>query len=541
MALGSLEVELLSAILEYVDEESPNTTKSVGRVNKHLYLVARSTRYRRQTIDITEAGRLPKFLAEPEALRSIRYLTVIGGHGDSLEPSVLHSLAKLVRELANLRRLVWRYAGPIPLEVLDALHQFQPRATLQVYDWCRKSNNADHNDAAEIALAHSPALVSFQASIWNGPDLREAACKRIIANAPNLRYASVTSGISGCVIRTRSATEQAELERKEELFYSNKQPSNSLQTLTLDGYGLSKGKLDAWSRFLDFSALESLKCSRGFVPDKSYFELAPTLLKNLKHVSLNFSYNKDVDIAAAADNYLNTCSPLQTLSLWSWINVISLSSILKHGPTLKTLQLHERESTHFNTPRRLLTAYEVAEIRQACPLLRDFTMDIGNEEVSNQAIYDELAHFSLEKLQLYIELGIAAQILNEGRAQSILGDADELSESNSGSDDNPPSKRVKQGTAENPVRQAKHIWETIFGQRRTGARALDIKIGEWERKTRIGYSSDWVKWEEANRSYLKLRPHERDDRPNDMVMTCQGGLQSRFELASELMLEPRPT
>ena len=541
MALGSLEVELLSAILEYVDEESPNTTKSVSRVNKHLYLVARSTRYSRQTITITEAGRLPELLAEPEALRSIRYLTVVGGRGDTLELSALHSLAKLVGDLANLRRLVWRHAGPIPIEILDAIHQFQPRAALQVYNWCRNSNDADHNEAAEIALAHSPALVSFRASIWNGPDLREAACKRIIANAPNLQYASVTSGMSGCLIRMRSAKEQVELKRKEELFYSHKQPSNSLKTLSLDGYGLSKGTIDEWAGFLDFSALESLKCSRGSVPDKSYFELAPTLLKSLKHVSLNFSYNTDADIAAAADNYLNTCSPLETLSLWSWMNIISLPSILKHGPTLKTLQLHERESMHVNTPRRLLTAFDVAEIRQACPILRDFTMDIGHEEVSNQAIYDELARFSLEKLQLYLELGITARMLNEGRAQSVLGDADELSESNSGSDESPPTKRVKQNTAENPVRQAKHIWETIFGQRRTGARALDIKIGEWERKPRMGYPPNWMKWEEANRSYLKLRPHERDDLPNNIVLTCEGGLQRRLELAGELILEPRST
>ena len=263
MTLGSLEVELLSTILEYVDEVSPKTTKSVSLTNKHLYSVARWARCRRQTINITKAGHPSAILAEPEALRSIRHLTIAGhnGYSDPPElPEVLHSIAKLVQNLSNLKCMVWRYAVPIPIEILDALHEYQPKAALKVYNWCRKLDDADHNDPAETALAHSPALVTLQASIWNGPDLREAACKRIIANAPNLQYASVTTGRSGCVIRMLSAAEQVEMEEREELFYTHKQPSRSLKVLTLDGYRLSKGTLDHWARFVDFSTLESLKC-----------------------------------------------------------------------------------------------------------------------------------------------------------------------------------------------------------------------------------------------------------------------------------------
>jgi hypothetical protein len=255
MSLGSLEVELLSAILEYVDEESPRTTKSVSLVNKHLSVTARRVRFRRQILDLTDPGkaqcRLSAYLAEPEALRSIRHLTAVGHkHSDlpdelSLIESTYESLARLVRDLANLRSLIWRYASPIPLVVLDAIHQYQPRASLKIYNWSREADNADQNDPVELALANSPALTCFQASIWNGgggsnPDLREAACKRIIANAPNLQYASVTIGTSGSVIRMLSAVEQAELAEKEELFYTHKQPSRSLKALTLDGYGLSR-------------------------------------------------------------------------------------------------------------------------------------------------------------------------------------------------------------------------------------------------------------------------------------------------------------
>jgi hypothetical protein len=557
MALGSLEVELLSAILEYVDDESPNTTKSASLVNKHLHATARRIRFRRQTLDLSKLGkarsRLSVLLAEPDALRCIRHLTIVGNaHSPPVElpelQSTYESLARLIRDLANLRGIVWRFAGQIPLNILGAIHQCQPKAALKIYNWCRKADGADHTNPAELALAHSPALTCLQASIWNSgggghPDLREAACKRIIANAPNLQYASITTGRSGCVVTMPSAAEEVELAEQEEQFYTHKRPNTSLKILTLDGYGLSKDIIDQWGRFLNFSKLESLKCSRGFVPDKSYFELAPTLLTSLKHVSLNFSYSKDADIAAAADNYLATCSPLETLSLWSWMNVISLQSILKHGPTLKVLQLHERESTHVDVPRSVLTSTDVADIRRACPILRDFTMDIDREaldweqEVNNQTIYAELALFALDKLQLYFNLGIAAQI---SRSTSALNNADmspdsEFDESDSGS---PFAKGAEHHrslsarekamlplrTAEDTVSQAKSIWGTIFKHRRTGERALDIKIGEWERKMGLGYPAHWVLWEQGNRWFLKLRPNERDDMLDEVVLTCQGGL-----------------
>jgi hypothetical protein len=562
MALGSLEVELLSAILEYVDDESPNTTKSASLVNKHLHATARRIRFRRQTLDLSKLGkarsRISELLAEPDALRCIRHLTIVGNaQSHPLElpelQSTYESLARLIRDLASLRGIVWRCAGQIPLNILDAIHQCQPRAALKVYNWCREAAEADHTDPAELALAHSSALTCVQASIWTSgsdplPDLREAACKRIIANAPNLQYVSITTGRSDRVFTMLSAAEELELAEQEEQFYTHKQPSTSLKTLTLDGYGLSKGTIDQWSRFLDFSKLESLKCSRGFVPDKSYFELAPTLLTSLKHVSLNFSYSKDANIAAAADNYLATCSPLETLSLWSWMNVVSLQSILKHGPTLKTLQLHERESTHVDVPRTVLTSTDVADIRRACPRLRDFTMDIDREahdweqEVNNQTIYAELALFTLDKLQLYFDLGIAARISG---AVSALNDAgvspdSEFSESDGesplargGEHNRSLSAREKAmlplRTAADTVAQAKSIWRTIFKHRRTGERALDIKIGDWERKM-IGraYPAHWILWEQRNRSYLKLRPNERDDMLDEVVLTCQGGLQGRI-------------
>ena len=123
MILGSLEVELLFNILEYVDEASPHTIKSLSLVNKHIHATARRLRFRRQSVDFTDprkaGSHLSAYFATPEALRNIRQLTILG-HWRREIGATFESLAKLVRSPANLRCIIWRYTGPIPIAVLDA-------------------------------------------------------------------------------------------------------------------------------------------------------------------------------------------------------------------------------------------------------------------------------------------------------------------------------------------------------------------------------------------------------------------------------------
>ena len=317
-------------------------------VNSHLYKTAQLVVHRRKSIhfgafapkpadendELSEASQqfrkkareasracqlIAKWLADPYALRGIRYLS-ISGHGyrnhratppsQDQVTSEWASLVLLLKSLSNLKTLTWNYHGQIPLTVLDALHQHHPKAHLEILWFQRRSADVDQNDPVETALASSAALIALKAVVWrNGaeeqPDLREAAFQRIVAQAPNLRFASITAGRSGCKIRRLTQEQRAELREKEAAFYTHTRPNASLKALTLDGYGISKSSLDQWGSFIDLSNLESLKCSRGTVPDKSYFDIAPTLLPSLKHVSLNFSYGNNPDIAGAADKYLS--------------------------------------------------------------------------------------------------------------------------------------------------------------------------------------------------------------------------------------------
>jgi hypothetical protein len=410
-----------------------------------------------------------------------------------------------------------------------------------IYNWTSASYHAEHNDAAEllVALANSPALTYLEASTWDSPwgsylDLREATCKPIIANAPNLRYASVTRDNQSRVIHESSAPAMADFLEKEKLIYTQKKPNTSLKALTLDGYFLSRKTLEQWGRFLDFTKLESLKFSREWMPNQSFFELAPALLSGLKHVSLDFIWNDTPEFAAAAENYLATCPSLETISLWSWMNVVTLPTILKHGSTLKALQLHEPES--LDVARGLLTATDVADIRRMCPMLKELTMDIDREaeeweeEVGNRAIYSELGLFGpqLDKIQIYFNLDITTRLAGVSRRSGLANSNKDIRPTEIyvcvlGSNTflpRPSPKAISE--------QVRRIWATIFGPRRTGERALDVKIGKWERSIIDLPDNNWRSLEESRRSFIQLRPHERDDMLDQVVLTCQGGLQGQI-------------
>ena len=621
--LGSLEVELLAIILELVDDTSPKTTRSVALVNRHLNATARVVGFRRQRLDFTDRRRaetdapanpslleedgegrsdenendnhgglaeqegqeldsalndprlakthelINSWLVNPEALRSIRHLTIVGhGSGTSLTGADNRTLARwmplaqLIKSLTNLRTLTWAYGEAFPLIVLDAIHQAHPRSQLKILGFQRRRDDLGHLDPVELALSKSPALTVFKAEIWKCdesvyPDLRQAAFQRIIASAPNLRHVSLVTGDRSHVFRVLSSEQQAELHEQEERFYTHTKPNDSVRSLCLDGYGLSLAVIERFGRFIDFSKVQDFQGLRGLIPNQSYFTKAAALLPSLRHLSINLSYNRNPDLAAAVENYLLACLPLQTISIWAWMGKISLDSILRHGPCLKHLQLHERESFDYQAPRKVMTADDVRRIRETCPLLEDFTMDINREqenwedEVSNAKIYDEIGQFGRQfnRCQLYFNVGLAGAIeragrLSRGRYPRNGESHSELQEQN-GEASGPSPKRARAAPnglsaselallnpppAEPTFAHIKHIWKTIFGSRRVGDRALDVKFGEWERKPLPGYPSQWMLIERERRSFVRVRPHERDDMLDQSVVSADGKLQNLWSL-----------
>ena len=288
---------------------------------------------------------------------------------------------------------------------------------------------------------------------------------------------------------------------------------------------------------------------RGGEPSSDYFAHALKVLPSLKHVSLNLRFNNSKEFRAAVENYLSLCPTLESLSLWSWMRRVKLDTILRHGPTLKMLQLHEREEGMLGRPT--MTLEDVKAIREACPQLTDLTIDMRREsrnlaaETRNDEICKELALFGpqLEKVQVYFDLGIASIwaglfIRNVGDEDSSSEEEDDESDEEempafpggmNGSEEEEDEVRVtpqsvrykiiKPSKTRHIERYVAGMWQTIFGQKMTGLRALDIKFGEWEQKIGVGAGGRQMRSLETSlKTFWMVRPCVRDDRRHSCMI-----------------------
>ncbi len=539
-------------------------------MNKHFYATAQLVAHRRKTItyqpDTLEETQkeIQTWLKDPFIVRNIRQLTLTGdvrqplqsdGKPDPLDLTLMWApLVELIAQAARLVKLDFNCrSAPFPLELLEALQTYHPQVKLYLWDYYR-DEELDHTDAAERALAVSPVLRGIRANGWTkgggAPiDLRIAAFQRIVANAPNLEFASITQGQSGCIVHYQEPEDQVrEHEAAAKFFLASRGPNTSVRKLILDGFSLNKATLIEWGKHVSLPHLDDLKCSRG-LPESTYFELAPSILTNLKHVSLNLSNaSRHLETPALVEQYLATCAPLETLSLWSWTGVVSLDTILKHGQHLKTLELHEREALNLGTRRSLLSIEELRRIRNECPRLEDLTLDMDRENADwhhdldhHEEMLQEIARFGkrLRRMQIYLDLGVANRIAGwHGPATSsqvpnthLPGKVDEGQHGGGTAGDTvtPSAEHLYRGPFNPPSRpeMRKHgvqLWKVIFGDpMRTGPRELDIKWGEWERKIGAGYPAHWVRWEYKNRRYVRVRPEERDDKPGEAIAHVVGG------------------
>lgn len=550
--LNGLENEVLALVFEYLADTSPNSALNLSLINSHFYAVGQLVVHRYKLVVTDDEDFKPDLktlIQNPKVLRGLRHIEIqyqqlkpfdssSEGEGDIADP--WEELANFIKKLANLTTLTWCYNGGFPLNVLDALHEYHRSAELRVFRFGRCNRWAGPTDPAEIALAHSPALTTIKARVMSYGQRHNAnlACVgRILANAPNLKMASIS--LSRIRHRYRDDDSQTFLEQQKrmvEQFYTHDRPNSSVARLTLDGFGTSEEVLKEWGQFVDLSRLEDFKCSRG-LPSISYFHSAPQLLKNIKHLSLNLQFGERIEsFPAAAENYLTACPPLETISLWSWKSVVSLDTILtRHGPTLNTLQLHEREypgDVNFPYIRQLLCAEDIKAIREACPKLRDLSIDCDRHtqelktETEVDSVLTELAAMKLSRLQIYYDLGLPylAAVLachtqlpqtadsGEARAVSMLA----------------PS-------TEQHIRPfLTSLWKFVFGSRTSAShRCLRVKFGEWERKAGGRYilpDDDWLAHEQRLRSFWTATPHERDDQKGSCVVRNAGtALEARPE------------
>ncbi|KAK5950447.1 hypothetical protein OHC33_008390 [Knufia fluminis] len=578
--LTDLENEVIYMILEFLHDSSPHSSKALLLTNKFLNSAVTVILNRRKTFtfrtNIDETFEREQWIQDARILSYLRYLTVeIRGH--STLPEIVSEEAehegfaqglepfnKVIARIQNLKSLTWN-AGPVPYTLLETLHKYHPKAVLRVSCFDRYDGSLDHLDASETNLSRYPTLTHLRASgdatrSWSPtvPQYSLAAFKRIVANSQSLEYAGL--------VLPNNATQELEFSQTEdellEKDLANRKKCRSLKSLTLDGaeLKLSKGTLTELDKYIEIAHLESLKFSRG-LPDVSYFENAAAMLPNLKHVSLNFSaitwtsHGSDQSlhpVLKAARDYLLGCSPLQTLSLWTWSRVITLEDLIaRHGKTLTALQLHEKETFggrgyHGEEEGRpVLSLSDVQLLRRECHNLTDLTIDLNRRcespdlqaETEILQLLDVLAEFKprLRRVQIYFNTHGLLELLyprigpelesdeedNSDSEDDPDGDEEEDGEQDAAATVSSSRDKLRMAPAKQQTTQAdpevllrdyvRAMWKRIYGNATTGERLLDVKFGEWESKT-----NGYVVWRhgrvvEGPRRYFEIGPHERDD------------------------------
>ncbi|KIW65897.1 hypothetical protein PV04_08112 [Phialophora macrospora] len=586
-----LEFEVLASILEFVDDQSPRSTAAVAQVCKRFNSAVESIRYRQVLVQwdgtkhawVNSKRRLEQDWQNPDLLRGLRHLTVYRGdlppiegpkdewdndtnsdddEDDSAMPgNPFGQLKNVLRDASNLKTLIWKVGYFPPYGITKTLYDYQPKAKLNLYKAERHSSPVGLL-AAEQALATLPCLNTFSMTASHGSCIEDHMTFQVVlALAPNLKFASL---VSLPLMRPGDPELASRWRAQPELWfpqmYANRKPNTSLRHLTLDGWCLSAETLDYWSRYVNMACLESFKCSRGSVY-ASFFQRAPELLTGLKHVSLNLNpQERNDETAAAIEQYIATCSSLSSLSLWSWRGGVSLSTILaRHGSTLTTLHLHERED-HWYSLRDTLSVEELRSIRQSCPKLKELTFDVNRtsqllrfEEYGD--MMEELRRFKLDKLQIYLDCGVPwlaeaggrldryDSPVQDRRMPDVLEDdffycsGDDQFHSASPVHTRPrPPDNADHVLVAHPPSSNKQMcsfliatWKAVFGSRTEGTRQLTIKSGEWERlNTPI---LPRLRGQRDVRVCCRAWPHQRDDMQEVCeieIVCCQGEHKRHF-------------
>ncbi|KAL2410473.1 hypothetical protein ABEF95_000512 [Exophiala dermatitidis] len=558
-----LEIEVLATILEHVCDTSPRTGPALARVNKQFNNAVQLVRHRHTTLYweheagcfvtpetiywdleaerfVTPARLPPTSWKTDDFLRGVRHLTIrqCDIHNRSVVFPFMGQLSELICQIGNLQTLTWDCISPPLASLVQTLEERHPRAhfhvrrvDLSACDWLDELPEAGKSPLVSKCLRSFGAEIS--SAYWTVE--KHILFQKIITSAPNLKFASLMS----------SSTNKDMMDGWES-WHVKQKPTSSLRHLTLDGWPLSADALDYWSKFVDLAALESLKCSRGPIT-KSYFDRAPQVLTNLKHVSLNLVSYARRDTVEGVQNYLETCAPLSTLSLWSWHGKVSLESILsRHGPTLEALHLHERGRVELITPyheryyvpalhsmptlRPILSTCQLRQIFESCPKLKVFTFDLERDtqflNINGYHGYlEELKSVKLDKLQIYMDCGVeyVSHASVEWDDETVLnrcgGDFPSVSGLPLFQDEpdfptiHPPS------SSDNICRFVGELWKHIFGARTHGERLLDVKFGEWERLPC---------WEDEFVRQKDLRV--RDEEPSHAFTALTNGTDSTLAL-----------
>ena len=178
----------------------------------------------------------------------------------------------------------------------------------------------------------------------------------------------------------------------------------------------SESNLEKWLRAMDFSHIEELHLAQQ---EKVFYELMRDGLPSLKRLSVDWS-NSGSNVVDERVKFLESVPPLEALSIefsapYCYIEGAKnrtrfpLEQILeRHGQSLQSLVLKQRESHDAHLRRPMLSVVEIDAVGESCPQLYHLGLDIDRDASYGwpNKTFDALSRItSLNSLTLRLEIG----------------------------------------------------------------------------------------------------------------------------------------
>ncbi|KAI9881583.1 MAG: hypothetical protein M1830_000147 [Pleopsidium flavum] len=412
--IGNLPKDIWCLILNELYLDSPKSIHSVSVTSKLLHHLAARYVYRsvylreEHLANLENPGSAYGGTVKSKLVASTNEVIVGNAAAAAL-------LTKLLPSIRNLKYLRWKWWEKLfPISVLEGLHQHHPKARLCIEQLStRLSQKGWEQEAVEISfkrLSHSPNIHLIDFSFDVAPTFVEPL-KKCIISCQNLKILRL------CPSPDRVYDLMAGSWRWS-FHYEEGDRFPSLQELTLQDYGLESD--DSCSKIWDCSMLihlelrncqeipflEALRklqpCIRTLILDNESYRLY--------HLDRSFEHP---DLAASLlDGLVLSCLDLEHLHVSSVPGRLPLLTIAKHGSTLRSLTIRERDRWNPGVivPSPSLTAEDLDFVHTSCPHLESLTVDMERSEQWDYAFLNSLSRFRhVRTICLYLEAAYARE------------------------------------------------------------------------------------------------------------------------------------
>ncbi|KAJ5093439.1 hypothetical protein N7456_009300 [Penicillium angulare] len=447
-----LPTEILGIILDYVNDNSPTSLRALALTSKSLLAVASAFIFRTVTIQLdresddeilSQSKQINQNLQRFNALPIVRCVIIERRRLDSkdrahssnpmkyiddlrkhvldfplpyLRPTARHGfpngaweftteedkkwrpVADLIRNMSQLRDLLYGGSAQFAPCLLEALHQSRPSCRLWLNTFKLNSLWDGQIDPHELALISSPSLYSIRSDgfrSWDGVPGdhfivdREAICRTVATLAPRIQEVHV---MRCYVSHGRDPRPKHQWARFIGKAHDDTPTKGSLRYLSISGDNnegdrqdetkwIERPTIALWEDSTDFSILHTLRLmsppydeALGFLSRECSFQSLQELELTLSSSHLSLP-SDDLDYYTPSFQpvyqFFSSLPPLSTLILHGWCPRHTFDSFLTHhGYTLTKLVISPNTSTGH------LSQHHIKQISELCPNLEELKVTI---------------------------------------------------------------------------------------------------------------------------------------------------------------------